>query len=77
MPLLSLAYCERPRAAIGQTAAVLADLRSGRTLTAGAIAARYDRAGRLVPRIEATLSALARLGHVAVERDGYRLRRAA
>ncbi|MHA6723192.1 class I SAM-dependent DNA methyltransferase [Sphingomonas sp. RS2018] len=66
-----------PRDAIGQTAAVLADLRSGDTLTAGAIAARYDRAGRLVPRIEATLTALARLGHVAVEGGGYRLRRVA
>ena len=66
-----------PRDAIGQTAAVFAALRSGQTLTAGQIAARYDRARRLVSRIESTLSALARLGHVAVKRDGYRLRRVA
>lgn len=66
-----------PRDAIGQTAAVLADLRSGHVLNAAEIAALYDQGRKLAPRIEATLTALARLGHVAVERDGYRLRRVA
>ncbi|HEY0270361.1 MAG TPA: hypothetical protein VGC10_05160 [Sphingomonas sp.] len=32
---------------------------------------------KAVPRIEATLAALARLGHVSVEQDGHRLRRVA
>lgn len=66
-----------PRDAIGQTAAVLDGLRSGRAMTATDIAVRYAQGARATPRIEATLAALTRLGHVSVERGGYRLRRAA
>ncbi|HEX8578466.1 MAG TPA: DNA methyltransferase, partial [Allosphingosinicella sp.] len=66
-----------PRDAIGQTAAVLADLRLGGSLTAEAIAARYSQGRRLVQRIQLTLDALERLGHVAGDPGGYRLRRAA
>ncbi|MFS2111272.1 class I SAM-dependent DNA methyltransferase [Sphingomonas sp. Sphisp140] len=66
-----------PRDAIGQTAAVLDCLRDGRVRGAAEIAGRYAQGRKAAPRIDATLAALARLGHVAVERDGYRLRRVA
>lgn len=66
-----------PRDAIGQTAAVLSDLRGGGAMTAGAIARQYAQGGKVERRIIATLEALARLGHVAVEGEGYRLRKAA
>ncbi|QIG79215.1 class I SAM-dependent DNA methyltransferase [Stakelama tenebrarum] len=66
-----------PRDAIGQTAAVLADLRGGGTMTAGAIAARYSQGRRIEKRIASTLDALVRLGHVARDGEGYRLRKAA
>jgi hypothetical protein len=66
-----------PRDAIGQTAAVLAELRTGGALTAAAIASRYRQGQRAAPRIEATLQALVRLGHVSRETEGYRMRRAA
>lgn len=66
-----------PRDAIGQTAAVLDLLRHTPLLTAADIAGHYAQGRRAVPRIEATLSALSRLGHVAIDPRGYRLRRAA
>lgn len=66
-----------PRDAVGQTAAVLEALRSGHILAAPDIARRYSQGMKAAPRIEATLAALARLGHVSVERGGYRLRRVA
>ncbi|MDO6415940.1 class I SAM-dependent DNA methyltransferase [Sphingomonas sp. BIUV-7] len=66
-----------PREAIGQTAAVLADLRSGAVLTSAEIARRYAQGLKVEPRIAATLAALVRLGHVAAERERYTLRRAA
>ncbi|WP_404372251.1 class I SAM-dependent DNA methyltransferase [Sphingomonas sp. MMS24-J45] len=66
-----------PRDAIGQTAAVLADLRGGAGLTSAEIARRYAQGLKAEPRIAATLSALVRLGHVAAEGDRYTLRRAA
>lgn len=66
-----------PREAIGQTAAVLSDLRGEGTMTAGEIAGRYAQGRKIEKRIESTLEALARLGHVAVDGDGYRLRRVA
>jgi len=66
-----------PRDALAQTAAVLHHLRSGGAMTAAMIAALYTQGQRAAPRIEATLAALARLGHVAVEDAGYRLRQAA
>lgn len=66
-----------PREAIGQTAAVLGDLRGGAAMTAAEIASRYAQGRKVEKRIEATLEALARLGHVAVDGDRYRLRRAA
>jgi len=66
-----------PRDAIGQTAAVLADLRVGATLSADEIAAGYRQGRRVSPRIEATLEALVRLGYVSAEDGHYRLRRAA
>nr|WP_245896933.1 DNA methyltransferase [Sphingomonas fennica] len=66
-----------PRDAIGQTAAVLESLRDGRAWSATDLASRYAQGRKAVPRIEATLAALARLGHVAVEQGGYRLRRVA
>jgi hypothetical protein len=46
-------------------------------MTAADIAHSYAQGMKVVPRIEATLAALARLGHVSVEREGYRLRRVA
>ena len=66
-----------PRDAVGQTAAVFDALRSGGALTAAAIAARYAGGRRAEPRIAATLAALVRLGHVSLEGDAHRLRRAA
>jgi hypothetical protein len=66
-----------PRDAVGQTAAVFDALRGGGALTAAAIAGRYAGGGRVEPRIAATLAALVRLGHVSVEADAHRLRRAA
>ncbi|WP_380879071.1 hypothetical protein ACFB49_20180 [Sphingomonas sp. DBB INV C78] len=66
-----------PREAIGQTAAVLADLRRGGVLTAEAIARRYTQGRKVEGRITATLEALVRLGHVSAEGDGYRLRKVA
>ncbi len=66
-----------PRDAIGQTAAVLSDLRGGAALEAGTIARRYAQGLKAERRIAATLAALERLGHVAREGDSYRMRRAA
>lgn len=66
-----------PRDAIGQTAAVLAELRRGGVLDAGGIARRYAQGRRVERRIAATLDALTRLGHVSTESGGYRLRKAA
>jgi hypothetical protein len=66
-----------PRDAVGQTAAVLQHLRGGQPMTAALIASHYTQGRRAVARIEATLAALARLGHVAWENGGYRLRQAA
>jgi hypothetical protein len=66
-----------PRDAVGQTAAVFDALRGGGALTPSVIAARFAQGRRAEPRITATLAALARLGHVAVELGAYRLRRAA
>jgi hypothetical protein len=65
-----------PREAIGQTAAVLADLRGG-AVSADEIAARYKQGRKIVPRVTATLEALARLGHVARNGTMFSLRRAA
>ena len=66
-----------PRDALGQTAAVFDALRGGGSLSAAAIAARFVQGRRVEPRIEATLRALERLGHVAAGPAGYRLSRAA
>ncbi|MDG2533847.1 class I SAM-dependent DNA methyltransferase [Sphingomonas sp. HITSZ_GF] len=66
-----------PRDAVGQTAAVFDSLRDGKVWGAAEIAGRYAQGRKATPRIEATLAALARLGHVAVEQGGYRLRRVA
>lgn len=66
-----------PRDAIGQTVAVLDALRGGGALTAAEIARRYAQGLRVEKRIAATLAALARLGHVVIEGDAYRLRKAA
>ena len=66
-----------PRDAIGQTAAVLAELRGGGALDAAAIARRYAQGRKVERRVAATLQALARLGHVSAEPGGYRLRKAA
>ena len=66
-----------PREPIGQTAAVLADLRGGIALTSADIARRYAQGSKAEPRIAATLAALVRLGHAAVHDHRYTLRRAA
>lgn len=66
-----------PREAIGQTAAVLADLRGGVPLSSTEIARRYAQGRRVEPRIAATLAALVRLGHVAADGTRFSLRRAA
>lgn len=66
-----------PRDAIGQTAAVLDELRGGSALAPAAIARRFAQGKKVEPRIRATLNALARLGHLAIEGETFRLRRAA
>jgi hypothetical protein len=66
-----------PREAIGQTAAVLDELRGGGALTAAEIARRYSQGLKVEKRIAATLAALARLGHVVIEGNAYRLRKVA
>ena len=66
-----------PRDAIGQTAAVLAALRGGGALSAEAIARAHAQGRKVERRIQTTLEALERLGHVSRRDGGYRLRRAA
>lgn len=66
-----------PRDAIGQTAFVLAALRGGGEMDAASIASGFAQGRRIERRVQATLEALVRLGHVSVERSGYRLRRIA
>ena len=66
-----------PRDAIGQTAAVLAALRGGGAATAEAIARRHAQGRKVEGRVQATLEALERLGHVANAAGGFVLRRAA
>ncbi|WP_308815246.1 DNA methyltransferase [Sphingomonas sp. GV3] len=66
-----------PRDAVGQTAAVFAALRAGAVLDAAMIARGFAQGRKIERRVAATLEALARLGHVARDREGYRLRRAA
>ncbi|HEX8583756.1 MAG TPA: hypothetical protein VF680_05035 [Allosphingosinicella sp.] len=66
-----------PRDAIGQTAAVLTELRAGGSYSAETIAIRFRQGRKVANRIEATLQALVRLGYVSQEPGGYRLRRAA
>ena len=66
-----------PRDAIGQTASVLTALRLGGEMDAATIAVRFAQGRRIERRVQATLEALVRLGHVSVERSGYRLRRIA
>ncbi|WP_163957903.1 class I SAM-dependent DNA methyltransferase [Sphingomonas insulae] len=66
-----------PRDAIGQTAAVLAALRVGGPATAEGIARRHAQGRRVERRVQATLEALERLGHVANAAGGFVLRRAA
>ncbi|HEY0028850.1 MAG TPA: DNA methyltransferase [Allosphingosinicella sp.] len=66
-----------PRDAIGQTAAVLAELRAGGSYSAETIAIRFRQGRKVTNRIEATLQALVRLGYVSQEPAGYRLRRVA
>lgn len=63
-----------PRDAIGQTAAVLADLRTG-SVSTDELASRYKQGRKVAPQIDATLQALTRLGYVAREGRSYRLRR--
>lgn len=53
------------------------DLRGGAVSDAAGIARRYSQGLKVERRVAATLEALARLGHVSIEREGYRLRRAA
>ncbi|MBD8619298.1 class I SAM-dependent DNA methyltransferase [Sphingomonas sp. CFBP 13728] len=77
LPAAPLRKPQFPRDAIGQTAAVLADLRSGAGLTSDEIARRYAQGQKVRPRIAATLAALTRLGHVAADGDRHTLRRAA
>jgi hypothetical protein len=66
-----------PRDAVGQTAAVFDALRGHRRMTAAEVARRFAQGMKAAGRIEATLAALARLGHVSAEDGGYRLRRVA
>ncbi len=56
---------------------VLAALRMAGELDAATIARGFAQGRRIERRIRATLEALVRLGHVSVERSGYRLRRIA
>lgn len=65
-----------PRDAIGQTAAVIADLRVGAP-DAEAIARRYSQGLKIARRVQATLDALERLGHVHRTDGGYSLRKVA
>ncbi|MFC3594490.1 class I SAM-dependent DNA methyltransferase [Novosphingobium piscinae] len=65
-----------PRDAIGQTVAVIAGLRGGVT-DAATIARAYAQGLKVVARVQKTLDALERLGHVSRGADGYALRRAA
>jgi SAM-dependent methyltransferase len=66
-----------PRDLVGQTAAVLAALRIGQPVQPGDIANGFDQGRRAQARIDATLQALVRLGHVSHETEGYCLRRVA
>ncbi|GGO99021.1 class I SAM-dependent DNA methyltransferase [Stakelama pacifica] len=66
-----------PRDAIGQTASVIDSLRGGGAMTAEAIARHYSQGRKVEHRIAATLGALVRLGHVARDAEGYRLRKVA
>lgn len=66
-----------PRDAIGQTASVIDSLRGGGAMTAEAIARHYSQGRKVEHRIAATLDALVRLGHVARDAEGYRLRKVA
>ncbi|MBA2918710.1 class I SAM-dependent DNA methyltransferase [Sphingomonas sp. MAH-20] len=66
-----------PRDPIGQTAAVLAALRAGGVLGPEDIARGYAQGRRIVPKVTATMQALARLGYVSAAAGGYRLRKAA
>ncbi|WP_372731043.1 class I SAM-dependent DNA methyltransferase [Novosphingobium sp.] len=65
-----------PRDAIGQTATVIADLRVGAP-DAEAIARRYSQGLKIARRVQATLDALERLGHVHRTDGGYSLRKVA
>ncbi|MBC2652192.1 class I SAM-dependent DNA methyltransferase [Novosphingobium aerophilum] len=65
-----------PRDAIGQTAAVLAALRGGAG-DAATIARAHAQGLKVAQRVQRTLDALERLGHVARTPEGYALRRAA
>lgn len=65
-----------PRDAIGQTAAVIAALRGG-AASAEAIARSHAQGMKVAARVQRTLDALERLGHVTRAADGYALRRAA
>lgn len=78
--LLPAAHASKPTFPsdpIGQTASVLAALRTGSHLAAEDIAVGYKQGRRLVPRIEATLQALTRLGHVSGRDGRYTLMKAA
>lgn len=66
-----------PRDAIGQTAAVIAELRGAGARSAEDIARTYAQGQKVARRIASTLDALERLGHVSREGAGYRLRKAA
>ncbi|MEH3158606.1 MAG: class I SAM-dependent DNA methyltransferase [Sphingomonas taxi] len=66
-----------PRDAIGQTAAVLSALRAGAALTAEQIARSHAQGRRVERRVQATLEALERLGHIAGQDGTYQLRRVA
>jgi hypothetical protein len=66
-----------PRDPIGQTAMVLADLHAGGAPSVEEIARRYAQGRRIERRVQATLEALIRLGHVSMEGGRYRLRRVA
>ena len=77
LPAAKAAKPAFPRDAIGQTAAVLSELRGGTALDAATIARRYAQGLKAERRIAATLAALERLGHVARDGATYRMRRAA
>lgn len=65
-----------PRDAIGQTAAVIDALRSGAP-DAEDIARRFSQGMKVARRVQATLDALERLGHVHRGPAGYSLRKVA